>query len=470
MTDIAALDLDDVIECQHFRPYTLGLLAVAALALVSDGFDLSAIGYVGPELVKQWHISATALVPVFSAGIIGLLLGAPLLGFIGDRFGRKRAILTGLMVFGGATLVTALASSVSQLIVLRFVTGLGLGGVIPNIIALTGEIAPKRVRGMFMVLVNFGIPLGIATPGFVAAGLVPRFGWPALPLVGGLLPLVVGAIGYVVLPESLKYLATHGKRQAEIVRYARALRPDLAIASDTRFFVAAPPSATTHSAGSVKGLFSAGLAAITPLLWVALAANQMANFFTLTWLPTLLQSTGSSTAQAGVSASLFAIGGLLGGVFQTLLIDRLGVIPMVLLFVLGTPLIAAIGLSGLTPVEHVAIIAGAGFCVTGINFGMTAALGLLYPTAVRSAGIGWAHAAGRIGALAAPVVGGALLRLNAPVFDLLLAPAAVLGVGALACLALAALCVRRFSGTRLGEFAVARPLVQSFGSPLEVER
>ncbi len=301
----AALNLEDVVDGQKVGSPAIMFLVIGTLVMLSDGFDLSAIGYVGPELVKEWHIAPSQLVSVFSAGIFGLLFGAPLFGFVGDRFGRKRAILLGLCVFGGLTLVTMAATSLPQFVALRFLTGVGLGGVIPNVIALTAEVAPKRLRGMFIVIVNFGVPAGIALPGFVAAGLVPQFGWPVLLFVGGVLPLAIATLVVFALPESIKYLANRGNRVEEVNRLARVLRPDLAIDGSTRFMVPANDPASV--AGSPKTLFQGGLVAITPLLWVALAANQMSNFFSLTWLPTLLQSAGASTSQAGLSASLRAV-------------------------------------------------------------------------------------------------------------------------------------------------------------------
>ena len=167
MADLATVDLNSLLDGQKLRAPTIIFVAVAILALVSDGYDLSAMGYVAPELVKSWHVAQPDLVPVFSAGIIGLLVGAPLLGFIGDRFGRKKAILLGLCAIGVATLASALARSLSDLTVLRFLTGIGLGGLIPNIIALAAEIAPRRVRGSILVLVSFGMPAGFALSGLV---------------------------------------------------------------------------------------------------------------------------------------------------------------------------------------------------------------------------------------------------------------------------------------------------------------
>jgi MFS transporter, AAHS family, 4-hydroxybenzoate transporter len=447
--EIANIDLNDLIDGQILRPASILFLVVAALVLISDGFDLSAMGYVAPELVKVWHVMPRRLVAVFSAGIVGLLLGAPLLSFVGDRVGRKKAILIGLSIFGTVSLFTMGAKSLHQFAVLRFLTGVGLGGVIPNVTALVAELAPKRLRGRCVVLVTMGVAAGIALPGFVAATLVPRFGWPVLLFVGGALPLVVAMIGFFFLPESIKYLAQRGDRDMEMKRLARTLRPELAIGSATTL----TSSINATPRGSPRGLFGAGLVIITPLLWIAVATNQMANFFSLTWLPTLLQSTGSSTAQAGIGGSLFSIGGLLSGVCLIFVIDRLGVIPLTALFVFGTPLIAAIGIGGLTAWQHGMIIAAAGFCVTGINLGSSAVLGTIYPTAIRATGVGWAQAAGRVGAIGAPLAGGALLALKLPMQELTLAPAVVLGVGALASIALVVLCVRRFQGVRLDEAA-----------------
>ena len=446
MAGAGGISLDDAIDGQTVRRSTIIMLTVATLAMLSDGFDLAAIGYIGPELVKSWHVTRAALVPVFSAGIFGLLLGAPLLGFAGDRLGRKTALMGGLGLVAIFTLAVMSATTLTEFAVLRFLTGVGLGGVIPNVIALVAEAAPKRRRGMFIVIVNFGVPIGISLPGLAAAALVPSYGWPVLLLVGGLLPLVVLAVVAASTPESIRFLAQRGGHEAKLRRMLATIRPDLPANAVLMPSKAIAPAAT----GSPRLLFGGGLAAITPLLWLALAANQMANFFSLTWLPTLLQSAGSTTAQAGVNASLFSMGGIAGGLCLTVIVDRLGVIPMVALFLAGVPLMAAIG-SPLPPYAAAAVIAGAGFCVTGVNFTMGATLGVIYPTAVRSLGTGWCQAMGRVGSMTAPLIGGALLGLDLPLQDLLLVPAGALAIGAAAAAAITALCLRRFQGLRIDD-------------------
>lgn len=447
----AQFDLDEIVDGQRIGRRTVVFLLVLMLALISDGFDLAAMGYIAPELVREWHVSPADLVPAFSAGIIGMMVGAPLLGFLGDRFGRKRTIVWGLVAIGLTTLATMLATSISHFIVFRFLTGIGIGGVIPNVAALVAETTPRRVRGRFIVIVTMGMPLGIALPGLVAAVLVPRFGWSSILLVGGLLPLAVALACLLLLPESLKYLVGRSGSSVEARAAARTLRPDLPLEED--FHITARAT-QVDLPRSPRLIFSGVLLFVTPLLWFCQAANQMANFFSLTWLPMLLQAAGASQAEAGVNASLFALGGFAGGFLLLMIIDRLGVIPLVVLFFVGAPLVAMMVSPGLTPWAHAVVIAGAGACVTGINFGLTALLGIMYPTAIRSMGTGWTQAAGRLGALAAPIVGGVLLQMNLPTHQLTMAPAILLALGGVSCAALAVICVRRFGGTQVDEFTL----------------
>ncbi|WP_374946853.1 MFS transporter, partial [Agreia sp.] len=284
MSELPVVDVEDVIECQRMGRGMITLLVIATLALVSDGFDLAAIGYVGPELVKAWHVTPGDLVPVFSAGIVGLALGAPIFGFLGDRHGRKRAILGSLALVGTLTLASSIASSLHQLLVLRFLTGIGIGGVIPNVIALVAELSPSRLRGRAVVLVTLGVAAGIALPGLVSAALVPRFGWQVLLVAGGTLPLVVALIAWARLSESLRFVVERGGQQHRARRLAALMRPDLRIGTQT--LVVSSGSAPTARRGSLRELFARQLVIATPLLWFLNAANQMANFFSLTWLPT----------------------------------------------------------------------------------------------------------------------------------------------------------------------------------------
>ena len=450
------IDLDELVDGQKVQVSVIIFLGLAILSVVADGFNIAVMGVVAPELVRAWHISPHALLPLQLAAVAGLLIGAPLLGGLGDRVGRKRVIVSALLVFGALGLLSMAARHPLQLVVLRFLTGIGLGGLIPNVIALTAEVAPKRLRGMFIIIVNFGVPMGFALPGLVSASLVPTYGWPVLFLVGGLLSLGIGLGAGLLLPESIRYLLYRGDRAAEVTRLARQLRPDLAIDAHTPFAMAVPRSG--HG-GSPRRLFSEGLGVITPLLWIVLAANQFTNFFMVSWLPLLLRSIGAGTQRIGLTTTMYSIGGILGGLALVFIIDQLGVLPIVALFAIGVPVVALIGLPHLSAIAIAAIIAFAGFCVTGNNFGINAVLGTLYPTPIRSMATGWGQALGRVGALLAQVAGGLLLSRHVRFGEVFIAPAASLFIAVIAASALGVLCHRRLGGYRLGEAVAADAVV-----------
>ena len=449
--------LDEPKERRGIQASSVIFLIVASLSMIADGFDISAMGFVAPELVKQWHVSAGDLVPAFSAGVIGLLVGAPSLGYCGDRFGRKTAVVAVLLMFGGFTFMTSFATNLTEFVALRFLTGIGLGGLIPNITALAAEIAPKRLRGTFIIIVTFGVPIGLGLPGWVAAALVPTYGWPILLIIGGAIPIVIAIAAWIFVHESESFTQQRNARNG-------------ALSLDLHNAEAVPAAIKNRSVmpgrASPRGLFTNGLAFITPVIWVALAANQFTNFFTLSWLPTLLQSSGLSTSEAGMTASMYSVGGLIGGFVLTFIIDRLGVVPLIVLFLLGAPLVASIGAPHISPMVLAAILAGAGFCVTGNNFGFNAIIAMVYPTNVRSMGVGWAQAFGRLGSLAAQVVGGILLGQHLSVREVYFAPAAVLIVGAASASLLLLMCFRRFGGFRLEEPVIANTRASVPATPL----
>ena len=456
MGQSSVMDLDELIDGQKVQASVIVFLVLTILAVVADGFNIAVMGVAAPDLVRSWHISPHAILPLQLAGVFGLLIGAPLLGGLGDRIGRKRVIITALLAFGVLSLLSMAAGTPAQLALLRFLTGVGLGGLIPNVIALTAEVAPKRLRGMFIIIVNFGVPAGFALPGVVSAALVPIYGWPVLFLAGGLLSLAVGLCAIPLLPESIRYLLNRGDRAAEVTRLARQLRPDLAIDAHTRFAVAVHQGG--HG-GSPRRLFSDGLGAITPLLWIVLAANQFTNFFMVSWLPLLLRSIGAGTQRIGLTTTMYSIGGIVGGLALVFIIDQLGVLPIVVLFAIGVPVVALIGLPHLSAIAIVGVIALAGFCVTGNNFGINAVLGTLYPTAIRSMATGWGQALGRVGALLAQVAGGMLLSRHVPFAKVFIAPAASLLIAVVAAAALGVLCYRRVGGYRLGEATVPNAVI-----------
>ncbi len=452
MATASVLELNGLVDGQRLRASSIVFIVLGTLAMASDGYDLASLGYIVPELLKQWGLGRAALAPAQEAGIIGMMIGGPLLGLLGDRLGRKPMIITGLVTIAVLDLIMTGVKSPGDLMILRFLVGLMVGGVFPNVAALIAELTPRAIRGRVLVIVSLGVVIGIAAPGFVARQLVQAHGWPVILVVGAVSQLVIATLITLLLPESIKYLVARGGNPARALRLARRLRPDLPIPDDSRLVETVPAA---PGQGAMRSLFAGSLGLVTPMLWICQGANQMANFFSLTWLPQLLQAGGASTASAGGTASLFAIGGLGAGILLVFIIERLGVVPLIAMFFVGAPLVAGMANMALSPTAHALVIAGAGFCVTGIQCGLTALLGLVYPTAIRSVGTGWTQAAGRLGGLAAPVVGSLLLGLNVSMGKLPFAPAALLLVGGTACVVLTLACRRQFGSFRVAEFSIA---------------
>jgi AAHS family 4-hydroxybenzoate transporter-like MFS transporter len=449
-SQLQAVRIDDLVDGQKIRRFNLSLLFWSVLALFVDAYDITVMPFAMPSLSKLWHVDAGHQSYVFTAMLVGMLVGSPLLGTMGDRYGRKTAMLLGSAIYGVSTLAVIWQHGYWATIVLRFCTGIGIGALLPNTIALSSELSPKRLRATLVVLMFAGGTLGSSTPGFVAAWLLPTFGWPVLFLVGGVVPLLVAAFLYFALPESVKFLANRPQRRGELLAIARRMRPDLTLSENTQF-EATVPSVAGRSGLGLKRIFGSGFKWITPLLWVCFFTTLMSNYFLNSWMPTLFNTAGLTPEKASLASSLYQIGGAVGGVLISALLDRFGFIIIAALFVCAGPAIAAIGASSLSYRELAPLATFAGLCVLGAQFGHIAAAGLLYPTQFRSKGIGWALAIGRFGAITGPLLGGLLIKMRLPMQQLFLAAAAPMVVGALAAVILVPLCYARVGSLRLSD-------------------
>jgi len=446
------LKLEELVDGQRFGRFSINLLAWSFLAMVGDGYDLAGLASAAPELARTWHVAPKAFGPALSASLLGILVGAPLLGYLGDRFGRRPAIVAGCLIYGLGTLATAWTMNLHQVAALRLVTGVGLGGLMPNLIALTSELAPRRVRATLIVLMFTGITIGAGIPGTVQAWLIPQYGWQAMFWIGGLGPLAVAACLPFALPESVKFLAFRPHRRAELLATVRDLRRDLDIADDARFLGASGP----HASGSgITQVFSGHFAWITPLLWACFASALMANFFLNSWLPLIFETHGLTATESGIATSCYHYGGTIGGVLVSLVLRRFGFAAIAVLFLCASLAIAAIGAPGGSYLTTLLAVILAGFCTVGAQFGNNAAAGLLYPTAFRSRGIGWALGVGRFGSIVGPLVGGVLVGMQVPLEQLFLVAAIPMLAGLLAAIGIAALSLSRLGSLELDEIAEA---------------
>lgn len=428
------VDITQVVNKQRLGGLCVQVIGLTFLVMLSDGYDLAATAYAAEGVMHTLHIKHAAMGLVFSAALFGMLIGAPALGFVGDRFGRKRAVIAASVLYGVFSIACSRAATLDQLEAFRFFVGLGLGGLLPNVTALNQEFSPHRHRATFTVLSFLGLTFGGLTPALMSTVLPPTE-WRTLFLVGGVAPLLLAPVLAVGLPESIKFLTVKGGRDAEVRRLAQRLLPGLEIAPNAMFRIE-----EKRAGGLLAGdLFKGSLGLVTPLLWAAFAAALMVNFFLNSWMPTLLREGGFSPSRAALVASMYYFGGIAGGLSIGRVLDWFGRVGLVLFFALAIPVVAGIGTPHLPQAALMALVFLAGYAVLGTQLGLSASAGMIYPTAVRANGTGWAHGVGRLGAIAGPMVAAQLLAAHLPLQQLLFVPVIPLACGLLAALGVALL-------------------------------
>jgi len=442
------IDVVDFIDRQPVGGFQIRVLLTCAAVLFLDGFDTQAIGYVAPALAKEWGLSKAALGPVFSAGLFGLMIGALVFGPLADRVGRKTIIILSTLAFGIGALATAMVQDVTTLLVIRFLTGLGLGGAMPNAIAMTSEFNPQRRRATMVMIMFCGFSVGAALGGMLAAGLIPKFGWRSVFIVGGVAPLIMVPILALRLPESVRFLALHGNAAARVAELLGRISPRTVFAADARFVINETPLAGLP----VTHLFREGRAATTLLLWVVFFMSLLDLYFLSNWLPTVLNDLGASVSEAVVIGSMLQVGGVVATFALGSLIDRFSFRALALVYFGAVFAVGAIGqLSHSALLVTIAIFA-AGFCIVGGQISANALAAAFYPTSVKATGVGWALGIGRIGSIVGPVVGGVLLEQKWSAAAVFMAAA-----GAALCAALAAFSLSRLVAGGGGTSAVAQP-------------
>lgn len=419
------------IDERPFGRYQLLVTGLCALIVFLDGFDTQAIGYVAPAIIKELGISRAALSPVFSASLVGLMLGALIGGPVSDRIGRRPVLLGGLVFFALMSLFTALAGSIESLLVLRLLTGLGLGCVMPNAIALTSEYAPERVRSTAVMVMFCGFSLGAALGGLAAAVLIADFGWRSVFVAGGVLPLLGAVAVWRWLPESVRFMVLNGGDKQRIAAIMEKIDPALA-----GKHVAFMADEHKESKSPVRQLFADRRALLTCLLWVVFFMSLMDLYFLSNWLPTVIHDAGIPVSSAALITAMLQVGGTVGTLVLGRVFDKVAPFyALSAIYFLAAAFIAAVGFSGASTTALVLTIFGAGFCVIGGQIGANSLAAKSYPTAIRATGVGWSLGIGRIGSVLGPVIGGTLLSMQWSMRELFLVgaiPVFIAGVAALA--------------------------------------
>jgi len=433
MAEAAASAVETALENQRIGGLQIRVAAICTVVQLCDGYDVNSIGVSVPSLTHAWNLPGPAFTTAFLWSSIGIMVGALSAGPIGDRFGRKPLLIGSLTIFGLASLLSAFAGGLGMLTILRFFTGLGIGGAFPGAATLTGDYAPHRRRAL-MIMVSFtGAPIGGFLCGQLAGVLLPTLGWPSVFLIGGIIPLVLVLAMIWWLPESPRFLAAKANPSPSEAALLRRLdiAPRQAPAADLDLAEGNP----------IKMLFGEGYALRTVLLWIIFFCSLMNLYLFVFWLPEILHLGGMTPPEAVFATSLLTLGGIAAVLYLGYLIDRFG--PQRALaanFAVGLIFIALIALGAVPYLVLLLAIFLAGATVIGSQTGANAACGAMYPARMRASGIGWALGIGRLGGIAAAPLGGWLLSqglaprqvfLSAVLFAVIAAVCtALLGLGA----------------------------------------
>ena len=398
---------------------------LCAIVAMLDGTDTTSIGVAAPLISEKLGLSAAYLGPIFSAAVFGAMVGAATFGSLADRVGRKTMLLLATAVFGVFTIATAFAGSFESLLAVRFLLGIGLGGAAPCFIALAAEYAPRSQRELITGLIWTAFPLGVILGAMANAFLLAHVNWQAIFLVGGVLPLISCVLTAIWLPESLRFLVAKRPASPEIGRIVRLI--SLASPPPARITAAAPPLAPLRPVEPTRtGLFSGGRAIETLLLWVSFLAAFGMTAVTFFWSPSLLHAHGISLPVASLIVGVGGgVGSLIGAASAGRLMETFGsTATLGATFLLATITTGTLGYAARSTLPMVVDVLANGVLFAGIGTaGMLALAAGLYPTPMRSTGVGWAMGAGRLGEVVMPLLVGALMvrtgKLGETVFLLL---------------------------------------------------
>jgi AAHS family 4-hydroxybenzoate transporter-like MFS transporter len=403
MTGTALSATESALENQRLGGLQLRVAVLCTLVQICDGYDLNAVAWAVPPLIREWHLPPSAFTIAFMWSSIGIMIGALSAGPIGDRFGRRPLLLGSLVIFGVASLLSAGAGSLGTLTVLRFFTGLGIGGGFSGAAALAGDYAPHRLRATMIMATFTGAPIGGFLGGQIVALLLAQFGWPMIFILGGAFPLVLVVMVALWLPESPRFLAARQDPSPRDIALLQRLN-----------ITPGPADAVDIARGNpVAMLFGPGYALQTILLWVIYFCSLLNLFLFAYWMPTVLNMIGMTPSQAVFASSLRDGGAIFVAIYLGLAIDRIG--PERTLawhYALGAVFIAAIALVALPYVALCVLSALAGMTIIGSQTGLNGTCGKLYPARMRTSGLGWALGVGRLGGIVAPILGGYLLALG----------------------------------------------------------
>lgn len=397
--------VEEVIDKAKISPFHWRILFWCTLIIIFDGYDLVIYGVVLPILMQQWQLDPVTAGALGSTALFGMMIGAMLLGTLSDRFGRKKMIVLCIVLFSGFTALNGFAQTPLQFGVMRFIAGLGIGGVMPNVVALMSEYSPRRIRSTLVAVMFSGYAIGGMLSAVLGIWIVPQFGWQVMFYLA-VIPLLLLPLIWTQLPDSVAFLVRQGKiAEARKVLAALTGKP---LPDDAELAVHQPQKTEQ----SLAALFSNNRALSTLMFFQAFFMCLLMVYGLGSWLPKLMTMAGYGFGSSLMFLLFLNIGGIIGAIGGGWLSDRFHPRPVLMLFFT----LAAVSLALLGFKSHVAVlyflVTVAGATTIGSQILLYAYVAQFYPTAIRSTALGWSSGVGRIGAILGPVLGGALLAMQ----------------------------------------------------------
>ena len=407
------IDISELLDHGPWPRFGKLVSVLCALAMVFDGFDISIVGFAIPAILRDWHLPRASFAPLLVIGLAGMTVGSTSAGLVGDRIGRRAALLCSVLLFGVAITLSAFAPNLLAIELLRFIAAAGIGGALPNAATMSAEFTPLKMRSIAVMMTIVCVPLGGALAGSVAAWVLPLAGWRALFLIGGIAPVALSVLMLLLLPESPRFLSRHPERAAELIRLLGRLQHS--VPADATFVetVADRPAPKMI----FKDFFGGSQTRNTLALWLSAFSSYANVYMCFSWLPSLLTAAGWGLSAASQGLAAYNYGGVAGVLCFVALVNRFGSRLLTLtaasLGLLTALVLTAIRIGpGIQPFPVLAALAAHGFCVNAVQTSLFALGVHLYPTRVRASGVATASAIGRVGGIVSASVGSLVIQFG----------------------------------------------------------